>query len=74
MDGIKFYEKWSVISEIKDYCGLAEDGDLMEVTEWSNGMGFDVCIGRNQHLATFSFSYGEFELLKVLLDWRGENE
>lgn len=74
MDGIKCNERCAVVSEIKEYCGLANDGDLMEVTEWVSGFGFDVCVERKQHHERFSLSYGEFELLKVLVDWRGENE
>jgi hypothetical protein len=74
MDGIKFNQKLAVISEIKNYCYLAEDGDLMELTEWSNGKGFDLCIDRKNHLERFSMTYGEFNLLEVLVDWRGENE
>jgi len=72
MDGIKCNEKWAVVSEIKEYCGLANDGDLMEVTEWTSGFGFDVCVERKQYYEKFSLSYGEFELLKVLVDWKGE--
>lgn len=74
MEGIKCNEKLAVISEIKNYCYLADDGDLMEVTEWVNGMGFDVCIDRKNHFERFSMTYGEFKLLEVLVDWRGENE
>ena len=44
----------------------------MEVTEWSNGEGFDINIDRKRGSEKFSLSYGEWELLQVLMNWKGE--
>jgi hypothetical protein len=44
----------------------------MEVTQWSNGEGFDIVIDRKTNKETFSLTYGEWELLQILINWKGE--
>jgi len=48
------------------------DQDYMEVTEWSNGEGYDIVIDRKGDTERFSLTYGEWELLQVLMNWKGE--
>lgn len=62
----------AVFSELKDYCMHSGDHDYMEVTEWSNGEGFDIAIDRKRGLEKFSLSHGEWELLSVLVNYKGE--
>ena len=52
---------------------MSSDNDYMEVTEWSNGEGYDICIDRKNGGEKFSLSYGEVELLMVLLNYKGED-
>ena len=52
---------------------MSSDNDYMEVTEWSNGEGYDICIDRKSGGEKFSLSYGEVELLMVLLNYKGED-
>jgi hypothetical protein len=44
----------------------------MEVTKWSNGEGYDICIDRKNGQEKFSLTFGEFDLLTVLMNWKGE--
>lgn len=62
----------AVFAELKDYCMHSGDHDYMEVTEWSNGEGCDILIERMRGIERFSLSHGEWELLQVLLNWKGE--
>jgi hypothetical protein len=62
----------SVLSEIKGYCIHAGDSDFIEVTQWSNGEGYDICVNRKKGQEKFSLTYGEFDLLTVLMHWKGE--
>ena len=41
----------------------------MEVTEWSNGEGYDICIDRKSGGEKFSLTHGEVELLAEDTDW-----
>jgi hypothetical protein len=69
---IKVDQRRAVFAELKGYCHMCGDNDYMEVTEWSNGEGYDVCINRKSDSEKFSLTYGEVELLTVLLNWKGE--
>jgi hypothetical protein len=44
----------------------------MEITEWSNGEGWDININRKSGSENFSLTYGEWELMQVLINWKGE--
>jgi hypothetical protein len=59
---IEFNERRSVSSPLTD--AWHEENDFMEVTEWSNGEGWDVQINDNQH---FSIHFTEWEMLKKLI-------
>jgi hypothetical protein len=69
---IEVSQRRAVFSELKAYCMHSGDHDYMEVTEWSNGEGFDIAIDRKRGSEKFSLSYGEWELLQVLMNYKGE--
>jgi hypothetical protein len=69
---IQTSKRKALFSELKKYCHHSGDNDYMEVTEWSNGEGYDVCIDRKNSSDKFSITYGEIELLMVLLNYKGE--
>ena len=69
---IKVDQRRAVFAELKAYCHHSGDHDYMEVTQWSNGEGFDINIDRKRGSEKFSLSYGEWELLQVLMNWKGE--
>jgi len=52
-------ERRSVFVELKDYCNLSKEDDFIEVTEWTNGEGYDVNINERQ----FMLTHGEFDAL-----------
>jgi hypothetical protein len=72
MSKIEVSKRRAIFAELKGYCHLSSDNDYMEVTEWSNVEGYDVCIDRKSGGEKFSLTYGEVELLMVLLNWKGE--
>ena len=72
MSKIEVSKRRAVFANLKGYCHLSSDNDYMEVTEWSNGEGYDVCIDRKNGGEKFSLTYGEVELLTVLLNWKVE--
>jgi hypothetical protein len=69
---IEISKRKAVFSELKGYCHHAGDNDFMEVTKWSNGEGYDICIDRKNGHEKFSLTFGEFDLLTVLMNWKGE--
>lgn len=69
---IEVSERRSLFSELGAYCMHSGEHDYMEVTEWSNGEGFDINIDRRRGSEKFSLSYGEWELLQVLMNYKGE--
>jgi hypothetical protein len=71
---IKVDQRRAVLSELKGYCHHAGENDYMEVTQWSNGEGFDIVIERKGSTEKFSLTYGEWELLQVLINWKGDKE
>ena len=69
---IEVSNRRAVFAELKDYCMHSGDHDYMEVTEWSNGEGYDIIIDRKRGMERFSLTHGEWELLQVLMNWKGE--
>jgi hypothetical protein len=67
---IEVSKRRSVFAELKPYCMHSGDHDYMEVTEWSNGEGYDIAIDRRRGSEKFSLSYGEWELLQVLMNYK----
>jgi hypothetical protein len=72
MSDIQTSKRRAVFSELKKYCHHSGDNDYMEVTEWSNGEGWDININRKNGDERFILTYGEWELLQVLINWKGE--
>lgn len=52
----------SISDDLKKYCYMAKDGDFIEVTEWTNGEGWDISINdRLLHLTR-----GELDAINYL--------
>jgi hypothetical protein len=69
---IEVSKRKSVFSEIGKYCHFSSDGDYIEVVEWSNSEGVDITIERKRAVERFALTLGEWELLQVLMNWKGE--
>lgn len=54
----------SVFGDTIGHCYLSDKSDFIEVTEWTNGDGFDVTISERP---SFQMTWGEFKLLKKLV-------
>lgn len=55
----------SVNDKLSKYDYLAKgNDDFIEVTEWVNGEGFDVCIGDSKY---FSLTHGQLEAINYLI-------
>jgi hypothetical protein len=70
---IEFSKRDAVFCELKNYCHLASKHAYMEVTEWSNGEGFDIIID-SHHKVAFSLTHGEYQLLQVLINYKGARD
>jgi len=66
MEETTTYERKAVFAELKQFCSFAKEDDFIEVTEWKNGEGYDVCIESSTN-AHFQISYGQFRALKKLI-------
>ena len=67
---IEVSKRRAVFAELKPYCTHSGEHDYMEVTEWSNGEGYDIHIDRRRGSEKFSLTYGEWELLQVLMNYK----
>ena len=60
----------SAFVELKDYCIGSMDfdnkdkGHFLEVTEWSNGEGYDIHIYDSEGERQIHLSYGQFDAIK----------
>lgn len=59
---MEIHERKAVSDELKKYDHLAKDSDLIEVTEWANGEGWDICLNEN----VISLTYGQLEAINYL--------
>lgn len=53
----------SVNTMLSKFCVYAKEYDFMEITEWTNGEGYDISTEKKQ----FSLTFGEFEAMKYLI-------
>lgn len=56
----------SISENISKFCHIAKEHDFMEVTDWSNGEGFDITLESERCSQMFSLTHGEMDLLTVL--------
>ena len=61
------YQRHARSTDLKPYCHHSKEHDYIEVTEWSNGEGFDVNISDNKSI---SLTYGQWECLQVLVNYK----
>ena len=63
---IKQYIRKAVMASLGDYCHLADQNDIIEVSQWSTGEGWDITIDSKHNTRTFSLTDGEMKALIVL--------
>jgi len=60
----EFNKRKSVNDKLIKYCVLAkDDSDFIEVTEWTNGEGWDIAINDKK---IYSLTWGELEAINYL--------
>ena len=59
---MELVNKKSIHDDLKKYCALAKDNDHIEVTEWTNGEGWDIIINNK----TISLTWGELNAINYL--------
>jgi hypothetical protein len=66
---IQINTRKSAFTELSVYCIMSNIGshDFIEVTEWTNGEGYDVCINASTQQQTFSITYGQLKALRKLV-------
>jgi len=70
---MKESQRTSRFVELRDHDHLAKIDSFLEVTEWSNGEGFDLHLSRGEQ--SINLSWGEWSgLLAALGDWIDQPE
>lgn len=67
---MKQYQRKAKSTELNPYCHLSKEHDMIEVTEWHNGEGFDVYLQSDGSTRQFSLTWGEFEALQVCVAYK----
>ena len=59
----------AAFTELEGLCTMSniDSHDFMEVTEWTNGEGYDVCINAIGSNQIFSITWGQVKALKKLI-------
>jgi hypothetical protein len=66
-ENFQYAERKTIFSYIGDACLFSRPGDYLEITEWTNGDGFDIDINSKTGIQKISITYGEFRLLKHMV-------
>jgi len=59
---MKFYNRPSVYTNLKQYCHHAKADEIIDVCEWANGEGWDISIGQK----LVALTHGELQAILVL--------
>lgn len=64
----KLNDRRSVSDELLKYDYLSKTGDFVEITEWTNGEGWDITFGgcSNNLLNTISLTEGQLDAINFL--------
>ena len=66
---ISISNRKAAFMELYQMCIMSNQGsaDFMEVTEWSNGEGYDITINASNQEQTFHLTWGQLKALKKLV-------
>ena len=56
----------TIFAELSQFCVMSKEHDFIEITEWSNGEGWDVHINAYD-TERFGISHGQYDALKCLI-------
>lgn len=63
---MKIEQRKTVYDDLNKYCICAKDHDYIEITEWTNGEGWDVDINGERKI---SLTHGELEAIQFLVKY-----
>ncbi len=69
---MKISNRKSLACELNKFCCMSKEHDFIEVTEWSNGEGWDIAISSNTD-KNISLTSGELEGIKTLVSMLDNN-
>lgn len=61
---IDTYKRESGFSELKKFCGFAKEDDYIELTNWYNGEGIDICVNDRKKI---SLTWGEWDCINAIM-------
>jgi len=67
---IEVSQRKAAFAELKDFCIFSvgperkDKGDFLEVTEWTNGEGYDIHISDVNGEKQFNITWGQYEAMK----------
>lgn len=59
---MNFAQRRTVYTDLNNYCHMAKPHEIVEVTDWVNGEGWDISIGNRN----FQLTMGELQAIQVL--------
>ncbi len=60
------YKKTTIFDELSKWCTFTKtEHDFIEITEWKNGEGFDICISSEEN-KNFCLTHGELDAIIAL--------
>ena len=65
------YQRKTRSTELSKYDHLSKPFDMIEVTDWYNGEGFDVYISTASDTRRFGLTWGEYEALQACVTYKG---
>jgi len=67
MKEIKINNRKAAHVYLKDFCLFAAENDCIEVTEWTNGEGYDIRIHVSNNYEDIQLTSGQFDAIKKLI-------
>jgi hypothetical protein len=58
----------AVHASLEDFCVFSDNVDYLEVTEWTNGGGYDINIYYRKNQLNFKLTSGQFDALKKCIE------
>lgn len=71
---MKVVNRKSILEDLKKYSPGCNENDWIEITQWSNGEGWDICMNDKRHI---SLHYDELDVINYLtkhLEYNGEDQ
>ncbi len=63
---VEINNRTAITADLNGFCVYSKEHDFIEVTEWTNGDGFDILISSHND-KSFSLTRGQFDAIKTLV-------